>query len=241
MTDLELLIRDKYDGDESSVSDEDRDRLSSGEPLAYVIGWVPFLGVHVRLDTKPLIPRPETEWWAELVVNAIGTTDGRVLDLCAGSGAIGLSVLSHCPNAHVTFAEKNPTHLQDVERSITENNLDAERSSLIAGDLFENLQGQLFEVIVCNPPYIPKDRALETSVTDFEPTDALFSGNNGLDLIGRIAREVKKHLVPGGALYLEADIENIEEARDLLVAGGATSAVIKDDLYGRPRLVLAYY
>jgi methylase of polypeptide subunit release factors len=67
-TDLDLLVRDKYDGDASRVTQEDRDRLDTGEPLAYVIGWAPFLNLRIDLSSRPLIPRPETEWWTELLI-----------------------------------------------------------------------------------------------------------------------------------------------------------------------------
>jgi len=241
MTELELLIRDKYEGDAGRVTTEDAERLASGEPLAYVISWLPFLGVRVYLDSHPLIPRPETEWWAEMLIKKIGSSVVRVLDLCAGSGAIGLAILKHCPNAHVTFSELDAEHLKSVEKSIRENKLDAARATVVSGDLFENLAGEKFDLIACNPPYIPEGRELERSVTDFEPSKALFSGTDGLDLIRRIASEVPHHLTTGGSLWLEADIANIEEAQRLLTAHGAKQTDIRNDLYGRPRLVVAYY
>lgn len=269
MTDLELLIRDKYDGDAGGVTVEDKERLARGEPLSYVIGWLPFLGVRVDLSSRALIPRPETEWWTEKCITHLNNSTliplnpssrstmiyhstCSVLDLCAGSGAIGLAVLKHCPNAHVTFAELDANHLLSIERSIEDNGLDASHARLVAGDLFENLAGDQFDIIVCNPPYVPSGRELEASVRELEPSAALFSGGDGLELIRRIAREAPAHLIKGrgepasperkrGELWLEADIENIEEARRLLVAAGASRTDMQSDLYGRPRLVVAYY
>ena len=274
MTDLEYLIRDKYNGDSSLVTEEDKRRLASSEPLACVIGWIPFLGLKVYLDSHPLIPRPETEWWTEMMLESIhlrccGTHSKlhrtpctaqsfarprlasehfqtpsesiHVLDLCAGSGAIGLSVLREIPTAQVCFIEKEHPHLATIQKNIAVNNLDPLRASLFSGDLFENVPETQFDIIACNPPYIPSTRILEKSVTEFEPAEALYGGDDGLDLIRRIAQEAPAHLKAHGELWLEADIENIDEAKGLLLSHGARDAVIQDDLYGRPRLVIAYY
>jgi release factor glutamine methyltransferase len=245
MTDLEYLVRDKYHGDASLITKEDTDRLASGEPLAYVIGWIPFLGLQIDLQSKPLIPRPETEWWTELLITHIADIDKdrpiAVLDLCAGSGAIGLALLNALPTVQVHFIEHDDRHLKTIQANMTRNNLDPLRAHLFSGDLFENVPEVQFDIIACNPPYIPRTRSLETTVTTFEPSDALFSGTDGLDIIRRIANEVPAHLKSGGSLWLEADIDNIEEAKTLLLSHGARSAVIQNDLYGRPRLVIAYY
>jgi len=87
------LLRDKYGGDPKADLTQDIARLDAGEPLAYVIGWIPFLGLTIRLDSHPLIPRPETEWWTEELIahlkDLFGDTPFRLLDMCAGSGAIG--------------------------------------------------------------------------------------------------------------------------------------------------------
>jgi release factor glutamine methyltransferase len=245
MTDLEYLVRDKYHGDASLITTKDTDRLASGEPLAYVIGWIPFLGLQIDLQSKPLIPRPETEWWTELLISHIQKTHGddpvTILDLCAGSGAIGLALLNALPTAQVYFIEHDDRHLQTIQTNMTRNDLDPLRAHLFSGDLFENVPELQFDVIACNPPYIPSTRSLETAVTAFEPSGALYSGTDGLNIIRRIANEVPAHLKSGGSLWLEADIDNIEEAKTLLLSHGAQSAVIQNDLYGRPRLVIAYY
>lgn len=242
--DRELLIRDKHDGNTDAAIDEDLARLTAGEPLAYVIGWVPFLGLKIDLSSKPLIPRPETEWWTEELVahltERFGEEPFSLLDLCAGSGAIGLSVLKAFPRAQVTFAELMPEHMGSIRRSIAMNGLTEERTTLVTGNLFDGIEGR-FDVIATNPPYIPEGRALERSVTEHEPEEALFSGADGLSLIRRIATEAPRFLTPGGELWLEADIKNIEEARGLLASGGAASAEIRNDLYGRPRIVVGYY
>jgi release factor glutamine methyltransferase len=164
-----------------------------------------------------------------------------VLDLCAGSGAIGCAILKHIPNANVSFGEIDSSHLPTIEKNIRENNLDAARASARAGNLFEPFQNDKFHIIATNPPYIPENRELPESVSNYEPPKALFAGEDGLSLIRQIAIEAPAHLLPGGELWLECDSEHSEEACSLVRAGGALRAEVRNDQYGRARLVVAYY
>lgn len=243
-TDLELLIRDKYDGDRTVDLAEDRTRLSEGEPLAYVIGWMPFMGLRIHLDSKPLIPRPETEWWTEELIahlkERFGNEPFELLDLCAGSGAIGLSALAHLPAARVTFSDIVPEHAALIGKNLEENGIDSSRASIHTSDLFEAIEGH-FHVIATNPPYVPSGRVLDASVTGFEPAVALYSDTDGLGLIRRIATEAPAHMHPNGELWMECDIDNIEEAHAFLLSGGVRDAEIRNDPYGRPRIVVGYY
>lgn len=244
--DLELLARDKYAGDASRVTREDQERLRSGEPLAYVIGWVPFLGCRIRLDSHPLIPRPETEWWAEQLIERLrerfDEEPFELLDLCAGSGCIGISVLKTLPNARVTFAELVPEHIQTIYRSLGENDIDAKRTSLYAGDLFNAVpRGAKFDCIATNPPYIPSGRLLHESVSGHEPHEALFAGPDGLGIIDRIAYRTRDFLNPFGEVWMECDIGNIDTAKERILSFGASRAEILEDQYERPRIVLAFY
>lgn len=238
------LRQDKYGGDASVDITKDIQRLSAGEPLAYVIGWMPFLGLRVRLDSHPLIPRPETEDWTEALVahlkERFGNTPFRVLDLCAGSGAGGLAVLASCPQAKVSFGELMPAHEKTIRLSIEENGLDAGRADIRTGDLFKPFSGERFAVVLANPPYIPEARSLDASVVEHEPSEALFSGPDGLTLIRRIAQEVPEYLSRPGELWMECDIENIEEAQVLLQKQGAKTN-IRNDQYGRPRVCVGYW
>lgn len=239
------LIRDKYGGNVDADIKEDLARLESGEPLAYVIGWVPFMGLAIRLDSRPLIPRPETEWWTEELVEYLkekfGTREFRLLDLCAGSGAIGLSVLSKLPGANVSFGELVPEHADLIRTNLAENNLDEARADIRTGDLFVPFKDERFDVIVSNPPYVPNGRTLDTSVTLHEPASALYAGADGLDLIRKIAVEGKEHLLSPGELWIEADIDNVAETGLLLKQHGAADITMRTDLYGRPRLGVGYY
>jgi release factor glutamine methyltransferase len=263
MTDEELLRRDKYNNEVGEAVDAgievDLKRLASGEPQAYVIGWIPFLGLKIYLDQenfsddpmssfRPLIPRPETEWWTEKLIAHLqykyaNDASFTLLDLCAGSGAIGLSILAAFPNAHVAFADIEPGTELIIQRNIAENNLDASRAEIFTGDLFIPLSENCFDVIATNPPYIPDSskESLSKSVTEHEPHSALFAGETGLIIIEKILSESPSHLNSSGELWMECDINNIGTAEQIASASGFSEVTIHNDLYGRPRLLTATY
>ncbi|OYV25777.1 MAG: hypothetical protein B7W98_03625, partial [Parcubacteria group bacterium 20-58-5] len=223
---------------------EDKRRLALGEPLAYVIVWQPFLGLKIFLDSHPLVPRPETEWWVEQCAACsvqraenTGRDPLQFLDLCAGSGAIGCAALARLPSAHVSFGELDPAHEATIRKNIRENGLDESRADVRIGDLFAPFGDRRFDVIAANPPYIPEERVLDKSVTDFEPRAALFAGSDGLALIRRIAAELPRRLNPGGIAYIECDSAHAEEARALFERAGLSATVIPDQ-YGTPRVVV---
>ncbi len=240
--DIDQLIQDKYDGSTENrhLLRLDMARLAVGEPLAYVIGWIPFLGLKIYLDSKPLIPRAETEWWTEELIKSLPATELRVLDLCAGSGAIGCAILKALPRAHVSFGELIPEHKVTIHKNISENGLDALRAEVRIGDLFDPFKDERFDVIAANPPYIPLDRNLDESVSAHEPPEALFAGKDGLSIIRRIAIETPMHVNAGGTLWLECDVEHAGAAREL-IAAHAKSAEIRTDQYGRLRVIVGYY
>ncbi|MFA6503321.1 MAG: methyltransferase, partial [Candidatus Paceibacterota bacterium] len=185
--DEQWLLTEKYGGAATPAYEADRKRLAAGEPLAYVIGSQPFLGLTIYLDSKPLIPRPETEWWTEQLLANVevspplggDTSTLKFLDLCAGSGAIGCAALKALPHAEVYFGEIDPAHEATILKNIRENNLDASRAHIHIGDLFEPFPNMQFDLIAANPPYIPVKRILDTSVTDYEPARALYAGDDG--------------------------------------------------------------
>ncbi|HEX2792320.1 MAG TPA: HemK family protein methyltransferase [Candidatus Paceibacterota bacterium] len=243
--DIAALIRDKYEGDTHADLTADLERLAAGEPLAYVIGWIPFAGARIELDSRPLIPRAETECWTERLIRhasqKFGDEPFALLDLCAGSGAIGVAIAAALPNAQVSFAELGEAHLATIQKNLDENGIAPSRVAVRAGDLFAPFPDIRFDFIAANPPYIPAARTLDASVTDYEDSAALFSGEDGLDLIRRIATDAPGHLRQGAELWMECDIANVEEAVRLVEAGGASRADIRTDQYGRPRYLVGYY
>jgi len=224
--------------------------MNEEEPLAYTIGDQPFLGLTIYLDSHPLIPRPETEWWTEQLLNQSKEVKPLYfLDLCSGSGAIGCAALKILPDAQVYFGEIDPAHKATILKNIRENNLDAARADVRIGDLFEPFDmpaeggsafGGKFDVIAANPPYIPEDRELPKSVADYEPSLALRAGADGLAIIRRIAIELPKHLTENGVLWLECDSSHAAAACELFKSQGL-SAEIHNDQYDVPRVIVVSF
>ncbi|HVW82925.1 MAG TPA: peptide chain release factor N(5)-glutamine methyltransferase [Candidatus Paceibacterota bacterium] len=253
------LLEEKYGGEESPAFAADCARLAAGEPVAHVIGWIPFLGLTIYLDSAPLIPRPETEWWVEAAsqratvrlgraarsAGARGlAAETRILDLCAGSGAIGCAILKMMPEARVSFGEIEPRHEATIRKNIRENGLDESRAEIRIGDLFEPFAGERFDLILANPPYVPAGRALPASVTEYEPPEALYAGGDGLALIRRIARELPAHLAPErlpagrpGEAWVECDSVHAHAAAELFRAEGFSARILPDQ-YGAPRVIV---
>ncbi len=212
--DEKWLLDEKYSGQETPEYEADKERLATGEPVAYVIGWQPFLGLKIYLDSRPLIPRPETEWWTEQLLMHVGrrTSYIKFLDLCAGSGAIGCTALKMLPTAQAFFGEVDPAHETTILKNIRENNLDATRAHVKIGDLFAPFADTKFDVIAANPPYIPEDSELPESVANYEPSLALRASEGGLGIIRRIAEELPKRLTKHGVAWIECDSAHAETA-----------------------------
>lgn len=240
--DLKWLLEEKYHGAETAQYEADKKRLAGGEPLGYVIGWQPFLGLKIYLDSRPLIPRPETEWWTEELLAHVGRTTShmRFLDLCAGSGAIGCAALAKLPDVKVFFGEIDQVHMMTILKNIRENNLDESRASIRIGDLFTPFGDMKFDIIAVNPPYVPADRVLPASVADYEPAIALIAGDDGLDITRRIAIELKNHLADDGVAWIECDRAAAAAAAALFTDQGFT-ALIRTDQYGKPRIVVVSF
>lgn len=239
-TEISWLRRDKR---HSSAEDLRRDisRLEAGEPLAYVIGWVDFLGCKIDLSQRPLIPRPETEYWAEKAIQKIKAEKGApgCLDLFAGSGCVGLAVLKHVKAVRLDFADNDPRALAQIKINLRWNRVRAGRSRLIRSDVFKNIKGT-YDLIFANPPYIPSSREskLSASVTKYEPRGALFGGGEGLRFIRRTLLGAKSRLRPEGELWLEFDSGQKSAVARLAKRYGYSRALIHKDQFGRTRYAI---
>lgn len=243
--DEKWLLDEKYDGKETPEYEADKMRLARGEPLAYVIGWQPFLGLKIYLDSHPLIPRPETEWWTEQLLQTVSNQfrTRRVLnflDLCAGSGAIGCAALAKLPNAHVFFGEIDPVHQATIQRNVDFVSPHFDTSHIRIGDLFEPFDSMKFDIIAANPPYVPAGRVLPASVALYEPALALLAGEDGLDIIRRITMELPNRLKKGGVAWIECDRGHAEAARALFEEQGF-KALIRTDQYDKPRVIVVSF
>lgn len=229
-------IKSKYPwGDAFSA---DFARLEAGEPLAYVIGSIPFLGCTISLESHPLIPRVETEYWVEGAIEVIrGAAGGRaprILDLCAGSGCIGVAVAKALPDAYVDFAEIDLSHIPTIEKNLAQNGIAPDRTTIYRTDLFQDMT-EVYDFILTNPPYIdPALNRTDESVVTYEPARALFGGEDGMEIIERIIHAAPSHLDRGGQLWIEHEPEQVAAIATLAAQNGFSVSTHLDQ-YQTPR------
>lgn len=180
----------------------------AGKPLQYIVGMQEFMGLPFRVNPSVLIPRLDTEILAEQVlgiIEGLGLENPEVLDLCTGSGALGVTIAAKVPGALVTLTDVSEEALKTAVGNAGLNEVNR-RCSFLLGDMFEALpDDKLFDIIVCNPPYIESDviETLDVEVKDHEPRLALDGGADGLDFYRIIADKASMHLKSGGILALE--------------------------------------
>lgn len=216
-------------------------RHLDGEPTAYLIGEWEFYGLPLDISRDVLIPRPDTEVLAGLAIDFVKTQGAcRVLDLCAGSGCVGLAVASQCPESRVVLGELSEGALRICRQNIRRNGLSG-RVVPMQMDALAPPPAQLGEFccLVSNPPYIPAGDipGLDPSVRDYEPHMALDGGADGLDFYRNLAREWKNALTVGGKIFLEVGIGQADDVLRLLRAQGFGDLEITKDLNGIPRVV----
>lgn len=216
-------------------------RHLDGEPVAYLIGEWEFYGLPLDVSESVLIPRPDTEVLAAQAIEYVTTlTTPRVLDLCAGSGCIGLAVAANCPGAKVTLGEISEAALRVCRQNIRRNDLTAQAVSYQVNAL-EKPATHLgeFDCIVCNPPYIPDGdiASLDVSVKDYEPLLALGGGEDGLDFYRAIADKWREALKVGGRLYFEVGIGQSDDVLRIMRGSGFGDIQVVKDLNGIPRVV----
>ena len=216
-------------------------RLVSGEPVQHVLGTARFCGHAFRVSPAVLIPRPDTEVLVQTVVHELDSgADCRVLDLCAGSGCIGLAVASQVLRSRVLLGEWDEEALKVCRQNIRRNQLSARVTSLRM-DAREKPSRQLgeFDCIVSNPPYIPTAdiETLDPSVRDHEPHLALDGGADGLDFYRVIADKWRDALLPNGLMAFEVGIGQADEVLRIMRANGFGDIQIVKDLHGIPRVV----
>ena len=216
------------------------ERRAAREPLQHLTGEAYFRNLTLKVGKGVFIPRPETELLTQLALDAAARFETpTVIDLCAGSGAIGIAIATELPTARVFAVEKS-----EDAYPYTKANYEAlaPHATLILGDAidsFGELDGQV-QVVVSNPPYIPAEMVpIYPEVALHDPSIALYSGADGLDLIRAISKRALALLVPGGTVALEhADIQS-EAVVQLLLADGWREVVDHKDFNGRPRAVTA--
>ena len=216
-------------------------RRLAGEPVAYLIGEWEFYGLPLDISESVLIPRPDTETLAEAAIDWLAQQDGpRVLDLCAGSGCVGLAVAKFCPGSHVVLGELMEGALRVCRRNIRRSGL----TSQVMPWQVDALDGPPprfgeFDCIVSNPPYIPDGdiAGLDVSVRDYEPLTALKGGADGLDFYRAISEKWRAALHPGSRLFFEVGIGQADDVLRIMRAQGFGDIEIVPDTAGIPRVV----
>ena len=242
-----LRDRDLYAGEQTCAAVEDAtERLLSGEPLPYVLGEWEFYGLSLYVNRNVLIPRDDTCAVVGLAIKQaiFLPSDPRVLDLCTGSGCIGLAIASRIKDARVTLADISKEALVVAKKNIILNKMSG-RVSGVQADALGPAPAFLgkFDMIVSNPPYItgPEMGELPGSVKDFEPYLALYGGRDGLDFYRSIAQNYSKALKPGGFLALEFGMGQGDDVCRILTEHGYTILERTKDFNDRERAVLAQY
>jgi release factor glutamine methyltransferase len=215
-------------------------RRAAGEPTQYLTGRREFYGRPFAVDPRVLIPRPETELLVEAVMQAVPKDHAlRILDLCTGTGCVGITLALERPAARVVATEISPGAAEVARANATALGA-ADRFEVRVGDLFAPVEGEApFDVVVANPPYVPTaEMATLSAEVRKEPAGALDGGDDGLDLIRRIVAGAPRCLVPGGLLALEIGDRQGPAVHSLLEGAGYGSVRIERDLARHDRLAL---
>jgi release factor glutamine methyltransferase len=211
---------------------------ASRVPLQHITGEQEFMGYRFKVTKDVLVPRMDTELLVEEAAKR-AILGAKILDLCTGSGIIGISLKKICFGAEVTM-----TDVSDAALEVARENAEANKAEvrIIKSDMFEGLDpGEKFTMIVSNPPYIPSEviGELDTEVKDHDPLIALDGGKDGLDFYRIIAKEAPGHLLPGGHLLLEIGYDQGESVPVLLREVGFRDIEVIKDLAGNDRVVVA--
>ena len=213
-------------------------------PLAQILGRQSFYGLDFFVNEDVLIPRADTECLVDLVLEdyadlakQAGSSSLNILDLCTGSGCIGISVAKHLPYQELLLVDLSEKALA-VAKKNAEKHL-GDNVTLLQSDLLTGVQGKKFSLLLSNPPYIVSRviPGLDLEVSEYEPKMALDGGEDGLVFYRRIAKEAKAVLLPGARLYLEIGYDQGESVKDIFQKEGYEAVEVFPDLSGNPRVL----
>ncbi len=216
-------------------------RLEKGEPMQYVLGFEWFDGMKFAVDSRVLIPRPETVALVDEIENLYGDKKVRVLDIGTGSGAIAVSIKKRMPNADVTAADISEGALSVASANAKDNDADV---TFVCDDALSDsfLSGcKPFNVVVSNPPYIcPSEKAeMRSNVLDFEPHLALFvPQDNPLLFYNKITKFALDNLESDGALLFETNAAYVHDVAEMMRGYGFNNVVVIKDCFDRERFVV---
>jgi len=212
-------------------------RRADGEPTAYLTGRRDFFGRTFAVDPRVLVPRPETELVAETALAAL-PEGGRALDLGTGSGVLAVTLALGRPGARVLATDASEDALAVARDNAARHSAVVE---FVHGDLWSAVhEGERFDVVVSNPPYVPSAELAGLSrEVRREPCMALDGGPDGLDLLRRVVAGAPAHLVPGGTLVVEMHESHVRSVPAICLEAGFAVAEARKDLAGLPRFTVA--
>jgi len=241
----ELLVMGNIFATDAGIKkkiEESMERRLGGEPLAYVLGEWEFYSLPLIVNENVLIPRIDTELLAQEVINLLRRKvwQTRMLDLCAGSGCIGLAVAANVPSCRIVMIDSSERALAVCRQNMIKTNLSRHITAMDADILIKPpaILGE-FDVIVSNPPYIPTDDidTLDSSVKDYEPRIALDGGEDGLDYFHAIAGNWSKLLKRGGHMAFECGVGQAAPVRYILKQNGFSDIKTFKDTLGIERVI----
>lgn len=223
--DLYMQFDRPMEDSELAVLREWLKRAAKHEPVEYIVGEVDFLGCKIKVDSRVLIPRQETELLVEIISKKM-TAQKSLWDICTGSGYIGIALKKKFPKLEVSASDISPDALAIAKKNAANNGVDV---SFFEGDLLSPFVGQCADLIVCNPPYVAANEffSLDPSVRDFEPKLALIGGDDGLAFYRRLAADLPGYLLPKGQVYLEIGFSQ----------GKAMQEIFSSNVWGRFELL----
>ncbi|MDO8471497.1 MAG: peptide chain release factor N(5)-glutamine methyltransferase [bacterium] len=239
---IRWLVKEKYNDVINEAAQIDIARIKQGEPVAYVIGFVDFLGCKIDMSQRPLIPRLETEFWVEQVIRNINkdtSTIIKCLDMFTGSGCIGVAVLKNVPSTTVDFVDCDEEAITQVTINCKLNDIAVSRRQIIKSNMFEYIDDS-YDYIFANPPYIAENKIseMQKSVLDYEPHRALFGGSGGLFFIKAFLDKASKYLNDTGKIYMEFDTHQKDAIEKILIKNGFKEINFFKDQFKKWRYLL---
>lgn len=218
-------------------------RRGKGEPQAYISGHVEFFGCSIKVTPAVLIPRQETEILVSRVAEMLSQqelTGKTLVDLCCGSGYIGISLKKKFPELRVILTDLSQDALECARENASNNEVEVE---LRQGDLLQPFSGERAHYLVCNPPYVSEQEyeVLDREVRDYEPRLALVSGPTGLEFYQRLAHELPGYLAENAHVWFELGTGQGPAVRDLFSAASWKEVAVAKDWAGHDRFFSARF
>lgn len=248
--DLRYILKEKYSYKESQILEfkpenlskalqDDIKKLDEGVPVAFIIGYVDFLNTRINLDHRTLIPRPETEYWTAIYINQLKNKSNlKILDIFCGSGCIGIALAKNLNLKKIVFSDLADEAIIQTKENLEFNKIEKSIYDVYQGNIFDSIPDQQFDYIFANPPYVENiyqkmgDRGLA-----FEPSVALFGGDNGMSVIEKFVKMIPQYLNNKGICIMEFGDNQEEKVQKILEENNLKNFKFFKDQFGVYRWV----